>query len=72
MFIVLIAHNGYVYDYPILLAEVFRRDGLLDENLLSMLHFSDTLPFIREVPQYMHTDTVYQFSCMIWIFIKFT
>lgn len=48
---VLVAHNGFSFDYPILLAEVERRPRDLAISTLeaSNVHFSDTLPLLRMV-----------------------
>lgn len=48
---VLVAHNGYAFDFPILLAEVERRPTQLAiANMEARnVHFCDTLPFLRKV-----------------------
>ena len=46
---VLLAHNGFVYDYPLLYAELKRREQLVDASLLSKVSFGDTLQFVRQV-----------------------
>ncbi|XP_048589220.1 uncharacterized protein LOC5522005 isoform X2 [Nematostella vectensis] len=39
---VLLAHNGFSYDFPILLSEISRRKDM-DQNILSFVQFGDTL-----------------------------
>ncbi len=49
--VVLVAHNGFSFNFPLMLAEVERRPKQLalcvfeDQNI----HFSDTLPLLRKV-----------------------
>ncbi len=53
-YVVLVAHNGFSFDFLVLLAEVERRPRQLalsvfeDQNI----HFSDTLPLLQKV--YIH------------------
>ncbi len=49
--IVLVAHNGFSFDFPILLAEVERRPEVLNVSLFGThrIHFTDTLPLLRQV-----------------------
>lgn len=48
---VLVAHNGFVYDFPILFAEIERRPEKLDLSIFRRhkIHFADTLPHLRDV-----------------------
>ncbi len=48
---VLVAHNGYSFDFPVLLAEVERkpRDLAGSSFVTKNIHFSDTLPLLRKV-----------------------
>ena len=48
-FSVLIAHNGFVYDFPLLLAEVDRRYPLLKNDLFKHICFGDSLVNLRTV-----------------------
>lgn len=50
-FSVLVAHNGFAFDYPILLAEVERRPRALSFTTFEdhNIHFSDTLPLLKKV-----------------------
>jgi len=53
---VLVAHNGFAFDFPILLAEVERRVELqLTLFRSANIHFSDTLPLLRKVLYYYCT-----------------
>ena len=46
----IVAHNGYKFDFPLLLAEINRRSGLSTDCLTtSKSHFSDTLVYLRKV-----------------------
>ena len=48
LLLVLVAHNGFAFDFPILLAEVERRMELhLSDFVSRNIHFSDTLPLLR-------------------------
>lgn len=49
--IVLVAHNGFAFDFPILLAEVERRPQqlVITDFEAKSIHFSDTLPVLRKV-----------------------
>ncbi len=48
--LVLVAHNGFLYDFPILLAEIERRTELAFSLFIGgNVHFSDTLPLLRKV-----------------------
>ena len=51
-FIVLVAHNGFLFDFPILLAEVKRRPEVFNLSIFetNRIHFADTLPLLRKVP----------------------
>ena len=55
MSIVLVAHNGNTFDFPMLFAEVERRPGVLSMAVFEerKIHFSDTLPHLRKVPFYL-------------------
>lgn len=48
---VLVAHNGFVFDFPLLLAEIERRPNCLStQHFVSHnIHFGDTLPHLRQV-----------------------
>ena len=47
---VLVAHNGYKFDFPILLAEIERHQNLSTDLLMKHnIHFADTLPQLRQV-----------------------
>ena len=46
--LVLLAHNGFVYDFPLLYAEIQRRPTL-KYNLLDGIYFADTLLLLRNV-----------------------
>jgi len=50
-FTVLVAHNGFCFDFPILLAEVERRPRQLTVSVFedNNIHFSDTLQLLRKV-----------------------
>ena len=48
-FSVLIAHNGFVYDFPLLFAEVDRRYPLLKNDLFKHICFGDSLVNLRIV-----------------------
>lgn len=45
------AHNGFTFNYPILLAEVERRPRVLALSTFEKgkIHFSDTLPLLKKV-----------------------
>ncbi len=47
---VLVAHNGYSFNFPVLLAEVERRPRDLAGSsfVTKNIHFSDTLPLLRK------------------------
>ena len=46
---VLVAHNGYKFDFPMLLAELERRSTDLKSHIQSCnIHFADTLPHLRQ------------------------
>lgn len=49
--LVLVAHNGYRFDFPILLSEIQRRPKSFNfYNLFELrLHFADTLGHLRQV-----------------------
>ncbi len=58
--LVLVAHNGFSFDFPILLAEVERRVELNVANFVSSnVHFSDTLHMLKKV---LHNNNT---SCFI-------
>ena len=44
------AHNGFSYDFPILMAEIERRSGQLSVNdiITHNIDFADTLPYLRQ------------------------
>ncbi|XP_064397556.1 uncharacterized protein LOC135344319 [Halichondria panicea] len=48
---VLVAHNGFSFDFPVLLAEVERRPESLATSIFEAknIHFSDTLPLLRQM-----------------------
>ena len=48
-FSVLIAHNGFVYDFPFLFAEVDRRYPLFKNDLFKHICFGDSLVNLRTV-----------------------
>ncbi len=51
--LVLVAHNGFAFDFPILLAEVEQKAELqLTLFQSANMHFSDTLPLLRKVLYY--------------------
>lgn len=52
--IVLVAHNGFAFDFSILFAEVERRPDHLALSAFEAgnIHFSDTLPLLRQVCNY--------------------
>ncbi len=47
--LVLVAHNGSAFDFPILFAEVERRSELATLNFPNNFHFCDTLPVLWKV-----------------------
>ncbi len=47
--IVLVAHNGFSYDFPILFSEVEKREIPLSTFETNNIHFSDSLPLLRMV-----------------------
>ena len=49
--VVLLAHNGFVFDFPVLLAEVERRPRQLAASIFEdhNIHFGDTLPLLRKI-----------------------
>ena len=51
LFSVLVAHNGYQYDFPILLAEIERSDKAELTNWLIThnIRFADTLHYLKQV-----------------------
>ena len=52
--LVLVAHNGFAFDFPILLAEVERHPELdLFNFQTGNVHFSDTLPLLRKVATFI-------------------
>ena len=72
---VLVAHNGFEFDFPILLAEIDRRPRDLSCNHLvaQHLHFADTLPHLRQVQSCiidMFLDTVHAYTCNHFIQAK--
>ena len=52
---VLVAHNGFSFDFPILMAEVERRPRELniEDFTAKNIHFSDSLPLLRKVYLYV-------------------
>lgn len=64
---VLVAHNGYRFDFPTLLAEIERRPEKLALSQLSShrIHFSDTLGHLKQVSftllMYMNTSCTINF-----------
>ena len=48
---VLVAHNGVVYDFPLLLTEIERIPNCLSTQqfVTKNIHFADTLPHLRQV-----------------------
>ena len=48
---VLVAHNGFSYDFPLLLAEIERRPTQLAtaDLIHHKIFFADTLPYLRKV-----------------------
>ena len=52
---VLVAHNGYEFDFPLLLEEMKRTPQLSTSTLAELnIFFADTLSFLREVSNYYH------------------
>ena len=51
MCVVLVAHNGFTFDFPILLAEMERRKDHFTTSLIHShnIHFADTLVALRKV-----------------------
>ena len=49
MNIVLVAHSGFSYDFPILFSEVEKREVPLSTFETNNIHFSDPLPLLRMV-----------------------
>ncbi len=48
--VVLVAHNGFAFDFPFVMAEVENRDNLSMSLFTSnSIHFSDSLPLLRSV-----------------------
>ena len=58
--IVLVAHNGFKFDFPILMAEVERRPESLELASFSRhkIHFVDTYPLVQKV-KYSVIDLYY-------------
>ena len=55
--VVLVAHNGFTFDYPLLLAEIERTPEINVQSLKeSNIHFADTLPHLRKVVFRYHTN----------------
>ena len=48
---VLVAHNGFAYDFPLLLAEIERISNCVSTQhfVTKNIHFADTLPHLRQV-----------------------
>ena len=60
--LVLVAHNGFAFDFPILLAEVERRPELdLFNFRTGNVHFSDTLPLLRKVVTFIKSMILLEF-----------
>lgn len=55
----LLAHNGFVFDFPLLFAEVDRRYPLLTNKLFSHICFGDTLANLRTVSNKHTTSYIY-------------
>ena len=48
--VVLVAHNGFAFDFPILMSQVESRDNMsLSLFTSNSIHFSDSLPLLRSV-----------------------
>ena len=62
---VLVAHNGFAYDFPLLLAEIERRPKHLSmqEFVNHNVHFADILPHVRQVQP---SPFVHAYTCT-WI-----
>lgn len=48
---VLVAHNGFKFDFPLLFAEIDRREEHLNTSILctNNIHFGDTLVWLKQV-----------------------
>ena len=68
LLLVLVAHNGFAFDFPILLAEVERRMELhLSDFVSRNIHFSDTLPLLRRVLLFL--CLVICFICILFLLL---
>ncbi len=57
--VVLVAHNGFSFDFPILLSEVESRDIPLSIFENHNVHFSDPLPLLRVVIKFNYSIRQY-------------
>ena len=49
IFAVLIAHNGFTFDFNVLISEIKRNRMSFDLDELERLQFADSLPHLRKV-----------------------
>ena len=57
---VLIAHNGYKFDFPLLFNEITRREPAISLEMLKGIYFAESLEYLRQVHisgQYSSNDT---------------
>lgn len=48
-FVVLVAHNGFVFDFPMLINEIERTPNISTSTLVTMnIHFSDTYAYLTQ------------------------
>ncbi len=59
MYAVLVAHNGFSYDFPILFSEVESRQIPLSIFQTHNIHFSDSLPLLRVVINFSYSIRTY-------------
>ena len=66
---VLVAHNGFAYDFLLLLAEIERRPKHLNmqEFVNRNVHFADTLPHLHQVQPFVHAYTCTYMDSYTWI-----
>ena len=66
--VVLLAHNGFAFDFPVLFAEVERRpsDLAVADFERRNIHFSDTLPLLRKV---IISVLEYKYTISQWLYL---
>lgn len=58
---VLIAHNGYKFDFPLLFNEITRREPAISLDILRGIYFADSLEYLRQV----HMNNIHQINVLL-------